>query len=331
MRDTQYFILNKRRDYIRQKGYFTSYVLDSGEKQTKWSRLRIHIKQESSIGIRIFVSERQEQIWNFQCEVQDMKGYPDCLLKKVEGRYLCLMIEDVPEGKNPDDFLEIEIFFQSVSWMSYLPEVYRGRSQEDSFLYRYLSIFQWIYYDMGERIKETPHMLYPAFAGQEYLEWLADWFDLDNKTVWNREQLVYLLENGHWLYGIRGTKRYLEEMIRLFTGHDSYIVEYYQTESYKSDIRKVKRLETLYGENAYVLTVVLPQDAVSGQQEIAILRRIIRSCIPADMECRLVVLEPYIFLDRYTYIGINSSLGIYKEVALDGHSLTPYISVVGHK
>lgn len=331
MLHTQYFILNKKEDFILHGNYFTSHLLDSGEKQTKWSRLYIRFKQDNNIRIRMFVSESRKQILDSRYEVQGMKNASDCLLHHVTGRYLCLMIEGVPETQNPDDFLEIEIFFRSESWVSFLPEIYAARLPEDSFFFRYLSIFQWIYYDMEERIRETPHMLYPQFASGEYLEWLAEWFDMENRTIWNREQLVYLLENANRLSSIRGTRQYMEEMIELFTGHRPFIVEYYQTEPYKLNIRKRKQLEDLYGDNAYVLTVILPQGAVAEQQERAMLGQIIHSCIPADMEYRLVILEPYIFLDRYTYIGINSRLGGYKNAALDGNGLVPYISVIGSR
>lgn len=59
---------------------------------------------------------------------------------------------------------------------------------------------------MSQRISDSPHMLYPAFASREMLEWLASWSDMDNRAVWNREQMIYLLENGSRLYAIRGTK-----------------------------------------------------------------------------------------------------------------------------
>lgn len=331
MAQTRYFILNKKEDYVTHENCYTSHLLDSGEKQTKWSRLYIRFKQDSNIRVRMFVSEHREQILDFRYEVHGINGHEDCLLRNVTGRYVCLMVEGVPENQNPNHFLEIEIFFQSESWMSYLPEVYTAELPEDSFLFRYFSIFQWLYYDMGERIRETPHMLYPRFASLEYLDWLAGWFDLDNRTIWNREQLMYLLENGNRLLSIRGTRGYMEEMVKLFTGYIPFIVEYYQLEPYQSNIRKRKRLEQLYGDNAYVLTVVLPQEAAAEKQKSAMLRQLIRSCIPADMEYRLIILEPYIFLDHYTYIGINSQLGGYRNVALDGNGLTPYISVIGSR
>lgn len=227
------------------------------------------------------------------------------------------------------DFPEKQIYSQTESWISFLPEVYAASAGENSFLYRYLSIFQCIYSDMSRRISESPHMLYPDFADREMLEWLASWFGMDNRTVWSRKQMIYLLENGSRLHAIRGTKKYMEEMVHLYTGYIPYIVEYYQISRYRADRKKTLLLERLYGENAYVVTVVLPQEAAGNRQQAAVLRKIIRSSAPADVECRLVILEAYIYLDCYTYVGINSRLGGYMDAALDGDRLMPYTSMSG--
>lgn len=222
-----------------------------------------------------------------------------------------------------------EDFVWEDSWLSYLPDIYASRLQEDSFLYRFLKIFQSVYAEMEERIKNIPGILYSSCENVDCLRWLASWFDMENRYIWNEEQLSYLLENRSRLYSIRGTKAYLVEMIQLFTGCTPYVVEYYQLDSYKTDIRQTKLLEGMYGESAYIVTLVLPQYTVSGQRELTVLRRLIRACLPADMEYRLVILETYIFLDRYSYVGLNSRLGGRREAALDGTALTPYLSEIG--
>lgn len=222
-----------------------------------------------------------------------------------------------------------ESFTWEDSWLSYLPDIYGGGLRENSFLFRFLHIFQDVYADMEERIKDMPGMLYPSLTKLNVLRWLASWFDMENSDVWNKEQLSYLLENRNRLYRIRGTRDYLVEIIRLFTGCTPYIVEYYQLEPYKMDIRQTKLLEGLYGKNAYVVTLVLPQYTVSDQRELAVLRKLIRSCLPADIEYRLVILEAYIFLDRYSYIGLNSRLGGRREATLDGKVFAPYVSAIG--
>lgn len=354
MEGIKYFLLNKEEDFVREKRYLCSNLMDSGEKQTIWSRIHVQYRGTEKNPIRIFVSEQRALMWKGKmtdiqqiiedsdigmeekemfyshiCRYSYLEEGTDSLLNHAAGRYLWLVIEDMPQQESV--LPEIQIFFQTESWLSFLPEIYEKQISEDSFLFRYLSIFQWIYYDISQKISETPHMLYPAFADREVLEWMAGWFDIDNRTVWNKKQLVYLLENGNWLSSIRGTKQYMEQIVWLFTGYVPLIVEYYQTECYKTDLKRAKLLEELYGEHAYVVTIILPESLECSRQKTAVLGKLVRSSVPADIECRLVVLEPYIFLDRYTYVGINSRLGGYKEVSLNDYSLTPYISVVGNR
>lgn len=365
MGSKNYFLLNKETDFLRQQEYLCSGWMDSGGRQTAWSRLHIQYEErrEHAVHVRIFATEQESVMWagkkwdirqlvtcktitieekleafSFICsggcelDGQASAGEEalDCLLDQVTGRYLFLVIKNVGANGNVTDFPEIQIFFQTEAWFSFLPEVYAKPLGQNSFLFRYLSIFQWIYSDMSQRISETSHMLYPAFAGSEMLEWLASWSGMDNQTVWNREQMLYLLENGSRLYAIRGTKKYMEEMVRLYTGYVPYIVEHYQLAQYRADRKKALLLERLYGENAYVITIVLPQDTAGSRQQAAVLRKIIRSSAPADVECRLVILEAYIYLDRYTYVGINSRLGGYTDAVLDGNRLMPYTFMPGN-
>lgn len=350
----QYFLLNKKEDFVIHKGYLCSDLMDSREKQTKWSRITAYRQGEKNGNTKIwlFVSEQEFLIWNHvqydirqlifeesmpmeeklsifsACEAFCLEETSESLLNGVTGRYMWLAASAGTKEEAVAGQLEIQVFFQADSWISFLPEIYAKQAGEDSFLSRYLSIFQWIYYDRNRLISSIPHMLYPAYAGPEFLEWMAGWFAMENVTVWSREQLIYLIENGKRLFGIRGTKQYMEELIFLYTGNRPWIVEHYQTDRYKTDIRKAKILERLYGDNAYMVTVVLLQGAVSNQQEISVLQKIIQSAVPAYIECRLIVLEPYIFLDRYTYIGINSCLGRYKSMRVDDNGFIPYVSMI---
>lgn len=355
--DNTYFLLNKREDYIWHTGYLCSECLDSGRKQTDWSRICIRAQGDGGcrIRVRVFVSGQKQiswkgSTWDIQSLIgdgeipmeekqqifapylaYDMRDHTDCLLQGVSGRYLWLLAEGEFDPGEERALPQIWIFFEAHSWMSYLPEIYGRQTGRDGFLARYLSIFQWIYDDMGRDISDLPHMFYPAFADRQVLEWLASWFGMENSGVWNRSQLVWLLENGNRLNGIRGTRQYMEELVLLFTGSTPYIVEYDQTERYKTDIKRAKRLEKLYGEHASAITVVLPCGAVDSRQKAAVLRQIIRSAAPAYAECRMVALAPFIFLDRYTYVGMNTILGATKEAVLDGGSLMPYISMVGER
>ncbi len=212
------------------------------------------------------------------------------------------------------------------SWLSYLPEIYDGG--EHSFLHRFLSVFQWLYEEMTQKISSMPHRLYPEYADREMLEWLAVWFGIENAELWNDAQLSYLLLNQNRLAEIRGTRAYMEEIVRLFSGETPYIVEYYQIFPYQTTPRRAELLELLYGSNPYEVSVILSGQTVQSQQETAVLHRLIEDAVPAGIECRLVVLQACIYLDQYSYIGINSHLAGYEQIRLDHGKLLPYRSVM---
>lgn len=212
------------------------------------------------------------------------------------------------------------------AWISFLPEIYDAG--ENSFLSRYLKVFQCLYEKMSQKIDNMPHMLYPEHSDRKELEWLAEWFAIENIEIWDDAQLSYLLLNQRRLSGMRGTKAYMEELVKLFTGCTPYIIEHYQTLPYQTDIGKTAVLERLYGSSAYVVTMLLPKAAVQGQQKAAILRRIIKTAVPAGIECRLVILQSCIYLDQYSYIGLNSYLAGYSDVCLDDRGLLPYRAVI---
>ncbi len=361
MDGVRYFLLNKEQDYRRHGRRLCSGCLDSGHRQTEWSRVCVRSAVEGQhIHVRVYISgqdwlyrdgkrsricgiagedisEEEEDRLYAPYLVRELEDEADVLIDGVSGRYVWVVLEEEESRERGKERAEeecrvpeIQIFFETPSWISYLPEIYEGCG-EDTFLHRFLSIFQWMYYDMGREISEIPHTLYPAFANRQTLEWLASWFGLENCGVWRREQLVWLVEHADSLAAIRGTRRYMEEMIRLYTGYMPFIVEYHETERYRTDLAKAKQLGRLYGEHSARITVILPYGSVKSKQEAAVLKQTIRSAAPACTECRMVLLEPYLFLDRYTYAGINSYLGGGREVSLNGEGLVPYVSIIGKR
>jgi len=349
MNGNQYFLLNREQDFIWKGSWFCSRLLDSGEKQTKWNRLKVLSEKKNGLKLWLFVSEQEIFIEEGQKKELDtllkasdiemeeklkrFSSFPSCffeekediLLTDISGRYLWLVGRIEPEffGKMEG----IQIFFQADTWLSFLPEVYQEKGKP--FLEKYLGIFQWLYYDMTQMISSVPHRLYPAHADRELLEWIAKWFAVENITIWNQKQLVYLIENAGRLSGIRGTKAYMQKLVFLYTGQNPYIIEYYQIDPYKTNLKKRKTLERLYGEHAYMVTVILPPGSITDRQKIAVLQRIICFAAPAYIECRLVVLESCMYLDGYSYIGLNSYLSGYQNVRLHNTRLAPYRSIIG--
>ncbi|MDE5967414.1 MAG: hypothetical protein K2G89_11350, partial [Lachnospiraceae bacterium] len=186
-----------------------------------------------------------------------------------------------------------------------------------------------LYEEMTEKITNMPHALYPEHAEYFMLIWLAGWFGIENREMWDESRLRYLLLNQSRLSQMRGTRAYMEEMIRLYTGCSPYIVEYHQIIPYQESPESKRSMERLYGNSPYGVTVLLPEKAVEGHQMIAVLQHLIETAAPAGICCQLVILQSCIYLGQYSYIGVNSRLAGYAQLRLDDRSLLPYQSVIG--
>ncbi len=338
---------------IAQGGVFFSRVLDSRVKETVWHRivLRGESLGDASIRFTFYASEdrkiqmegREQEIETFlkdpersvlekeeklrPFQVKTVLNPQDILLHEVQGRYLWFRIELFGQGEESPEISHMKIYLPRQSWLGYLPEVYQMDLESKSFLERYLNIFQSIYTDMEQNIEGVVRYFDPDVVEGEFLRWLAGWLDIEDGYIWTEDQLRYLIKNGIRMYKMRGTRQAVSHMIALYLGEEPYIVEHYQLDGHEGEARSSGLLARLYGDNSYYFTVVVPERCVPSVKEHKTLLKIIENTKPAHMEANVVVLKPYIFLDKYSYLGMNSVLGQYRPVSLDGFSVLPFTNV----
>lgn len=325
-------------------GWFFSRVLDSRETEMLWHRLRVF--QPGTTGgwnMTIYSSDSRMLDWENgsqaadeciadqnisleekkyrmkRCQARLIKGENDALLYDVRGRYLWFLIEAGGAAGDFDGISGIRIDFPKQSWISWLPEVYQGNQRSKDFLERYLGIFQSIYEELTEEIDHSPGAFDPDSAGADFLSWMAGWLSIEDIPAWNEEQLRYLLKNALRLYRIRGTSEYLKEMLKLYCRCEVYIVEHHHLQN-SGEPEKIRQMKKLYGDSPYSVTVLIHTGQSEGQKEYKTLVRIAVHAVPAHIECRVILLKPYVFLDQHTYLGINSRLGEYRPMRLDGSS-----------
>lgn len=328
----------------REKGIFISRLLDSRQTEMSWHRLRIRGNEKQGAAFRLSIYAGNQRCFVFRDEKTDLEDFIRCeavpleeklqylspwlqkqaagqdemLLHEVKGRYLWFVIE-IYRQQDMEGIFDIQIFFPGQSWMKYLPEIYQ-KADEDSFLERYLGIFQTIYEDLNDAIRQMPQNFDVETAQGDYLVWLAKWLGIEDSYIWSEKQLRQLLYNGVSLYKRRGTRGGIKDFVALYTGEVPFIVENHQLQYFRKDKGRFEKLQRLYGSSAYSFTVLVREQAVASQWKQKALIKIIEDIKPVQMEWRLVIIKPYIFADRYSYIGINSVLGKYANMALDGKS-----------
>lgn len=347
----------KIRDVNKITGFFFSRLLDSREKKNSWHRMTVSGSScgEAAVALSIYASESlsvsfqgitcslEEVLNHEEYSIRDLEEISrpylikevndphDCLLHEIEARYLWIQIRLTALQNQSPVIHKIKIYFPKQSWMPYLPEIYQQDPVSRSFLERFLGIFQSLHEDLSEKIRQFPGLLDTDGVQGEYLSWLAGWIGLEENNIWNEEQLRYLIKNSMSLYRIRGTREYMGTMLRLYTGRTPYFVEHQQIEPFCEDKRAAQRLIRLYGSSPYVFTIVIDPGRTKMETNFRVLETIVEEEKPAHMESNVVVLKPYIFLDRYSYLGINSVLGEYQNLKLDGQASIPFAKLASPK
>jgi len=323
------------------KAVFFSRVLDSGEDGTRWHRLTCAFPGGSGAAMRISFYTSDGAVWEQEGETVELRKLirspertpaekkaamsrflrrqapfaPDLLLHGLEGRYLWFLLELYPQGGDFPALRDFTIYFPAESWVSGLPELYRG-SGEDSFLDRYLSIFQSLQDDLTRQIRSFPLCLDPETAPPDFLSWLAGWLDIEEPYMWEEKKLRRLLGRAVELYGARGTRRGLESFVELYTGEKPFIVEWQDWEDFRGNGERGRLLEKLYEADPGCLTVMVRESCIPAPGGVQALYRLLESLKPVQLRVRLIVLKPYLFADWYSYLGVNSVLGRYDEAVL---------------
>lgn len=116
---------------------------------------------------------------------------------------------------------------ESVRFAHYLPELYSSCEPEQSaanpfapsFMARFLGIFESLYLPVEWTVANFDLWLDLRTAPMEFLAWWERWFDLDAGQSWTAQQRRILLTNASVLFGRRGTRAALAQVLELFTGY----------------------------------------------------------------------------------------------------------------
>lgn len=335
--------------------FMISRMLDSGEIDMEWHQLLLYMQNSNMDNLFYTITIYAANISEFEIDGKTQKieeilvndrlllkekknifnpfyqkssnNLNDILLHEVKGRYLWFILESNLKHEQSINIEKIKVCFPRKSWISYLPEVYQS-ADKGMFLERFLAVFQTMYEELNQEIKEMIYLMDLDGTNKDFLEWMAKWLDIAECYMWSEEQLRTLLKNAVRLYKIRGTRKAVSEFVRIYCGgEEPYIVENFQVRNFEDKDNKVK-LERLYEDNAYKFYVIIKEEYAPSVREFQTLRKIIEEVKPAYMELELVVLKSFIFLDKHTYLGINSVLGEYKDLSLDGTSMLEF-SVLG--
>ena len=337
-------------------GCFMSRVFDSGDRGTVWHRMLINAENCSPDELRITVYASDTRDFSYHgaqftidevftdrsiglakktemfsvFEKKQINGARDALLHDVSGRYLWIYLEVFGISGKPAEIKDIRLYLPADSWIDRLPQIYRKNDSPDRFLERYLGIFQTLYEEVEDEIDRISSKFDPECAESGFLEWLAEWLDISDCSVWKEEKLRKLLLSAVSLYRGRGTKESLSRAIELYTGEKPFILEGFTLRDHIGTPAYENTLLPMYGNDPYKIFILIRSDVIESDNDKDVIQRIAREMVPVTVDFEIRILEPYIFLDQYSYLGINTYLGRPGNAVLDGKSRITF-SVIGAK
>ena len=321
------------RYFIKEPGTFISKAFDSTTPDCKWHKIVLdaEIHDKTQIDVYYYLSDDQKT----QAEVlalsdSEWSQLPplytsamkrrDFLIQSPSGRYIWVKLELISsdEYKTPK-IKSITAYFPRNSYLRYLPAVYQEDAASRDFLERFLSLFETLLCNKEEEITEIARYFDVEATPRVFISWLGTWVATIFDESWSEEKRRKFLQRAVALYKKRGTREGLEELIEIYTGNKPIIVENFQLYSRDADgnfklrceenENMKSRLEKLFGEpTSYSFCVLLKHPQKEIESQLKTIKRIIELEKPAHTNAGVVVLQPWIYLDMHTYLGINTYL-----------------------
>ncbi len=344
----------RKSDENAQKAVYISAALDSGEKETLWSRLKMNFiaSGESYITLSYFSSDEKEVyleeeaihleklIEDFSINIEEKlyyldrlwikteKNTGDMLLHSAKGRYLWFKIEMVTFDKQSTEVHDLEIEFPLESIIEYLPAFYRENKENFQFLSRFLGLYQSFIYDLQHEIDNVSKYFDIDFTNREFLLWLSKWVGIEYPLIWEEEKFKTFVKNSFGFYQKKGTKECMEQVLALYLGNtpkilETYkILEFYEGRTYDEDAKR------LYSDDIYSFFVFVEDKWIKNAESLQNVKKLLESFKPAYTNANLVVLKPTMILGEYTYLGVNSCLAESSRLEINDNFAMPFDSTI---
>ncbi|MBO7743580.1 hypothetical protein I8J29_05195 [Paenibacillus sp. MWE-103] len=291
-------------------GTYYSKAFDKTESRSLWHKLVVDADLPMNTQIEVSYVTDDEEIDNVEARTdwsEPQFNPKQMLIPRSNKQFLWVKLTLVGSENESPRIRSVQAVFPRASYLRYLPAVYQEEENSRDFLERYLSIFEAMMTSSERQIDGIARWFDADSVGGDYLRWLASWLAIAYDEHWPEDKLRQLVHAIPALYGKRGTRDGMEDLIRLFTGIRPIIVEQYRIRS-AEDPEIAALLERLFGTDPYSFCVLLKPEQIRTDGEFTTVKRIVDAEKPAHTNGGVLHLQSYIYLDMHTYVGINSSL-----------------------
>jgi phage tail-like protein len=302
-----------------RNGSYVSKALDSGMSGLQWHKIVVEaeIPEKTQITVSYHVSDDyvkdEEQIPSDAWSELSPADPEDALILSSNGRYLWLRFTLFGDERSTPEVKSVKAYFPRLSYLRYLPGIYQEDEASRDFLERFLSLFETFFFNLEDEIFSvtkyldviaTPHGDSPE---NDFLSWLGSWLAVAFDENWCAAKKREFLKAVPQLYKKRGTRAGLQEFIKIYTGKEPIIVESFQIQRIEDE--KIKPIwKALFIGDLYSFCVLLQPQQAKTASRLSTVKRIVQSEKPAHTSGGVVELQPWIYLDMHTYLGVNSTL-----------------------
>lgn len=316
------------------EGVWLSRALDSAEAETIWHKFTLDadIPDGTMLRLSYFASDSDRMLiegslwkvddWIARTDISiadKLKGLApfwsppvvnptDALFFGAQGRYLWIRAEWIGSESATPTVRRMRVHFPRATLLAYLPAVYQEDAASSDFLERYLSLFGTLFDSVDTQIDGMAAQLDPEIVEGRQLRWLASWLGLSCDEHWSDDWVRRLIRAAPALYRYRGTRRGIEILIETLTGRQPIIVEAFQYKRMREQGELRWLTDDLYGDNPFAFTLLLHQDQARSDKERVLLRQLVEDHMPAYTQVQILWLQPWMYLDLHTYLGVNTML-----------------------
>lgn len=335
------------------QGFYFSAALDCGAGETRWHKIEMDADIPEDTQIRFFgfavdslekvidgkltnlndflagdVEPLEKRLNYFQSlGLKPMINPRDALLN-AQGRYLFFLVELIGSERRTPELKRLRVYYPRASYLNYLPAVYSHDEESRDFLERFLSLFATFFTGMEEQIANIARNFEPEVASGDFLRWLASWLAVAVDDNLSENQIRELMLSAPELYQCRGTRRGIERMVEIYTGEKPLIVENYQVRAQRQNPEMKELVNRLFPDDPYCFSVMVRRECVPDDHRYLMVQRMVNQEKPAFTEVRLVVLQPWIYMDMHTYLGVNTYLSELTLLRLDQLTAIPNDAVL---
>lgn len=181
------------------------------------------------VGPEIFKGREPSKLRNQKPGTADVEilENPDLILNPNQGRYLWLKLRLTTfDQKSRPSIRSARIFYTRLSYLRYLPQVYREDPVSAAFLERFLSMFETSFDSLEQEINQLFKYFDPKLTPKEFLPWLASWINLSLDDEVPEQRVRTFIRRAASLYRRKGTPGALVEFLEIYTGKPVRLTEY---------------------------------------------------------------------------------------------------------